>query len=67
MVFSEVIQVFIVGLLIVLPVCLIYKKAGFHPAWAALVFLPGFGLLLVLMQLALLPWPNLRDKIERGS
>ncbi|MDD5265598.1 MAG: hypothetical protein PHO08_00535 [Methylococcales bacterium] len=60
--FQEIVQVFIVGLLIFLPVCLIYKKAGFHPAWAALVFLPVFGLLLIFIQLALLPWPNLRDK-----
>ena len=64
MMFEEFIQVFIIGLLICLPVCLIYKKAGFHPAWAALVFLPGFGLLLIFMHLALVPWPNLRDKTE---
>ena len=67
MMFPELIQVFIVGLLIFLPVCLIYKKAGFHPAWAALVFLPGFGLLIVFMQLALQPWPNLRNEIEHRS
>ena len=67
MMFPEFVQVFIVGLLIFLPVCLIYKKAGFHQAWAALVFLPGFGLLLVFMQLALLPWPNQRNKIEHRS
>ena len=64
MMFQEFVQVFIIGLLIFLPVSLIYKKAGFHPAWAALVFLPGFGLLLIFMQLALVPWPNLRDKKE---
>ena len=67
MMFPEVFQVLIIGLLIFLPVLLIYKKAGFHPAWAALVFLPGFGLLLIFMQLALLPWPNLRDKTEHLS
>lgn len=67
MMFPGIVQVFIVGLLIFLPVSLIYKKAGFHPAWAALVFLPGFGLLLIFMQLALLPWPNLRNKIEHRS
>jgi len=64
MMFEEFVQVFIIGLLIFLPVSLIYKKAGFHPAWAALVFLPGFGLLVVFMHLALMPWPNLRDKTE---
>ena len=67
MMFQEFVQVFIIGLLIFLPVSLIYKKAGFHPAWAALVFLPGFGLLLIFMQLALLPWPNLRDKTDNLS
>lgn len=57
----EVMQVMIVGMMIVIPLCVIYKKAGFNPAWAALVFLPGFGLLLIFMQLALLPWPNAKQ------
>jgi hypothetical protein len=55
----EFMQVIIVGLMIAVPVLFIYKKAGFHPGWAALVFLPGFGLLLIFLQLALFPWPNL--------
>jgi len=67
MIFEEFIQVFIIGLLIFLPVSLTYKKAGFHPAWAALVFLPVFGLLLIFMQLALVPWPSLRDKTDNLS
>ena len=67
MMFQEFVQVFIIGLLIFLPVCLIYKKAGFHPAWATLVFLPGFGLLLIFMQLALLPWPTQRNKTKHLS
>ena len=67
MMFEEFIQAFIIGLLIFVPVSLIYKKAGFHPAWAALVFLPVFGLLLIFMQLALVPWPNLRDKRDNVS
>jgi hypothetical protein len=67
MMFEEIVQVFIVGLLIFLPVSLIYKKAGFHPAWAALGFLPVFGLLLIFLQLALVPWPNQRNKTEHLS
>ena len=67
MMFQEFVQVFVIGLLIFLPICLIYKKACFHPAWATLVFLPGFGLLLNFMQLALLPWPNQRNKTEHLS
>jgi hypothetical protein len=65
MMFPEIFQAFILGLFIFLPVCLIYRKAGLHPAWAALVFLPVFGLLLIFLQLALLPWPNRRNELER--
>lgn len=57
-IFPEMGRIIIVALMIVIPVMLIYRKAGFHPAWALLVFLPGFGLLLIFLQLALLPWPN---------
>ena len=64
MILPELVQVFIVGLLLFIPILLIYRKAGFHPAWSALVFLPGFGLLLIFMQLALQPWPNVRDDME---
>jgi hypothetical protein len=65
MMFPEIFQAFILGLFIFLPVYLIYRKAGLHPAWAALVFLPVFGLLLIFLQLALLPWPNRRNELER--
>lgn len=60
----EVFHAEIVGMMILIPVCMIYKKAGFNPLWAALVFLPGFGLLLIFLQLALLSWPN--EKKRRG-
>lgn len=58
----EILQVVIVGLMIVIPVIMIYKKAGFSPLWAALVFLPGFGLLIVFLQLAFTPWPNAKQE-----
>ena len=61
-IFPEFGRMVIVGLMILVPICLIYKKAGFHPAWGLLVFLPGLGLLFIFLQLALLPWPN--AKIE---
>ena len=61
----EIMQVAIVGMMLLVPLCLIYKKAGFNPFWAALVFLPGFGLLLIFLQLALLPWPNAKTPAER--
>jgi hypothetical protein len=64
MMFPELFQAFILGLFIFLPLALIYKKAGFHPGWAALVFLPVFGMLLIFLHLALTPWPNRRDELE---
>jgi hypothetical protein len=57
----DIAQTFVIGLMLVIPFMVIYKKAGFHPAWAALVFLPGFGLLLIFLQLALYPWKNQKN------
>lgn len=64
--FPEMGRVIIVALMIVIPVCLIYRKAGFHPAWGLLVLLPGFGLLIIFMMLGLLPWPNQKDSEENS-
>ena len=61
----EFMQVAIVGMMILVPLCVIYKKAGFNPLWAALVFVPGLGLLMIFIQLALQPWPNAKQNTER--
>ncbi len=63
----EFFHVAIVGLMLLVPLFFIYKKAGFHPAWSLLVFLPGLGLLLIFMQLAFLPWPNLLGREGQES
>jgi hypothetical protein len=60
----DIFQTFIIGLMLVIPFVIIYKKAGFHPAWAALIFLPGFGLLLIFLQLALFSWKNQKTEVE---
>jgi len=60
----DIFQTFIIGLILVIPFAIIYKKAGFHPAWATLVFLPGFGFLLIFIQLAFFPWDNAAVKRE---
>lgn len=52
----------IVGMMVAIPAILIYKKAGLNPAWAALVFLPVFGLLIVFLQLAFQEWPNTKQE-----
>jgi hypothetical protein len=58
-------RVAIVGLMILVPVFFIYKRAGFNPVWCLLVFVPGFGLLAVFLQLAFMPWPNQMNNEEQ--
>jgi hypothetical protein len=60
--FPDIVQIVIVGLMIVVPICFIYQKAGFNPMWGGLVFLPGFGLLLIFLHLAFFSWPNLNKQ-----
>lgn len=62
--FPEFGQIIIVGLMIVIPIGVIYNKAGFNPAWSLLVFLPGFGLLLIFLQLGLMDWPAHKNHSE---
>lgn len=60
--FPEILQSAIVGMMIAIPMAIIYKRVGLHPVWAALVFLPIFGLFLVFLQLALQVWPNAKKE-----
>lgn len=57
----EIVKVVVIGLMVLVPIAFIYKKAGFNPAWSVLVFLPGFGLLIIFLQLAFVPWKNGAD------
>lgn len=56
-------RLIVVGLLLFIPLFLIYRKAGFSPFWAFLVFVP-LGLLVIIAQLAYMPWPNRKQKGE---
>ncbi len=58
----EIMQSAIVGMMIAIPAAFIYRKVGLNPWWAALVFLPVFGLLLICLQLALQTWPNAKTE-----
>lgn len=58
----ELLHSAIIGLMIVIPTILIYKKAGLNPLWAALVFVPILGLLAVFIQLCFQRWPNSRQE-----
>ncbi|MGR9051610.1 MAG: hypothetical protein ACU84J_03095 [Gammaproteobacteria bacterium] len=63
-IYPEMGQVVVVALMLVIPLCLIYRKAGFHPAWGLLCLLPGFGWLIIFLHLALTPWPNQQSGSE---
>lgn len=65
--FPEMARGVLIGLMVVIPLFMIYKKAGFHPLWALLVFVPGLGLLLIFLQLAFMPWPNQKQNNGEGS
>jgi hypothetical protein len=48
---------FFTVLLLIVPVWRIFRRAGFHPALSLLIFLPGFGILIVAALLAFRRWP----------
>lgn len=58
----EILQVAIVGMMILIPTVLIFKKTGLNPLWSILIFLPGFGLLIVFLLLAFMDWPNAKSE-----
>jgi len=60
----EFFHIVIVGLMILIPLYFIYKKTGLNPLFSLLIFIPGFGLLLIFLQLALFPWPNIQSTQE---
>ena len=45
-------------ILLGVPLWKIFAKAGFAPAWALLIILPGIGNLAILLLLACRRWPN---------
>jgi hypothetical protein len=48
----------VLGLLLAVPFYRILGKAGLSPMLALLLFLPGFGYLIILGILAFSEWPN---------
>jgi hypothetical protein len=58
--FSELTLVLIVGVLTVLPFWKILSKAGYHPAWSLVVFIPILNVI-VLYIFAFAKWPNLNQ------
>jgi hypothetical protein len=53
-------------LLLGVPLWKIFGKAGFAPAWALLILLPGIGNLAILLLLAFRRWPTTEGGDERS-
>ncbi len=54
----EIAHMVVAALLTIIPIGVIFKRAGFSPLWAAMVLTPGFGFLLIFIFLAFSDWPN---------
>lgn len=55
---NEIIGAIVTGVILVIPVWVIHKKAGLSPWLSLLLFIPFFGLLVVYMVLAFSKWPT---------
>ena len=60
------IEAIVLGLVLIVPLWRICRRAGIDPFWALLVFAPFIGIPLVLLVLALAPWPNRSTPPARG-
>ena len=55
-----VIKYQLIGLLIIIPLYKIFKKAGFNPALSFNIFIPYIGFVIIGLILAFSQWPNIR-------
>lgn len=59
---QNIYQTILFGMMLIVPVWKIYKKAGLNPALSFLLFIPLIGMFIVYVNLAFSDWPNLRKK-----
>jgi len=64
---SELIQVFLVAFIIIVPAWKICGKAGFNPYLSLMVFIPLLGPVILLMILAFANWPVLKRNTTVGA
>ena len=57
-------QYYISAVLLFIPVARIMKRAGFSPLWAGLLIVPGIGLLLCFVLLALRKWSPAKEVLR---
>jgi len=57
----------ILALLLIVPLWMIYKKAGKNPAFSLFLFIPYLGLLIVAIILAFSRWPATESAIDTNQ
>jgi len=65
--FIPIVLVLIVPLLLVVPLWVIYKKAGKNPAFSLFLFIPFLGFLIVGIILAFSRWPATEPAIDTNQ
>ena len=60
--FIDVVIELLLGVAIFIPLWVIFRKAGFHPALSLLFFIPILGLLITTMILAFGEWKTVEEK-----
>lgn len=55
--FEEILVLMAQGLVLILPLWIMHKRAGFNPAFSLLVFVPFVGPIISILFLAFVPWP----------
>lgn len=63
----ELIQTFLISLIVIAPAWKICGKAGFNPYLSLVVFIPFLGLVILLLILAFANWPILKRNDRVGG
>lgn len=64
---KELIAGIALGIILVIPVWVIHKKAGLNPVLSLLLFIPWIGLLIVYLVLAFSEWNSAKETLSRNG
>ncbi len=59
---QNIYQAILIGMILIVPVRKIYKKAGLNPALSFILFVPLIGMFIVYVILSFSDWPEVKTK-----
>lgn len=59
---QNIYQAVLIGMILIVPVWKIYKKAGLNPALSFILFIPLIGMFIVYVILSFSDWPEVKAK-----